>query len=116
MPALAGDCPAAGREERLGLIEKASSCLEAARLFEHCGIGASLDGELALRVSQVCEKTSLAKMPEQELEAYGAAIDACNARYARKRGSMYRSASALQGGGNGGLRKTLELSPARLAG
>ncbi len=90
----AGDCPAAGRETKFELIANAPSCQEAARLFKLCAVGASLDGELALRVSEVCEKSFLTGLPGKEREAYEAAIDACNAPYAGKRGTMYRSVAA----------------------
>jgi len=94
MPALAGDCPAGGREEKLALIAKAPYCEEAARLFKLCAIGARLDGELAASANEVCEKTSFAKMTKKKREAYEAAISACNAPYAKKRGSINRSAAA----------------------
>ena len=94
MPALAGDCPAGGRQEKLALIAKAPSCQEAARLFKLCAIGARLDGELAASANEVCEKTSFAKMTKKKREAYEAAISACNAPYAKKRGSINRSAAA----------------------
>jgi hypothetical protein len=93
-PAFAGPCPTAGREEKLKLLEQASSCQDAARLFKLCAIGAAFDGELALSVNGVCEKRSLAKLPGKERHDYEAAIDACNERYVAKRGSIYRSAAA----------------------
>jgi len=92
-PAFARDCPAAGGDERRAVIAKAPSCQEAARLFKLCAIGATLDGELAAAVEEVCEKP-LATLPEEKREAYEAAIEACNAPYARKRGSLYRSLAA----------------------
>ena len=92
--ALAGDCPVTGREEKLGLVANAPTCQEAARLFNLCTIGASFDAELALQVHDVCEKTSLAKLPEKERQAYKAAIRACNAPYVKKRGTIYRSVAA----------------------
>jgi len=64
------------------------------RLFNRCAIGASLDGRLALSVMKVCEKTSLYRMSAKEREAYNAAIDACNAPYVMKRGTIYRSVAA----------------------
>lgn len=94
LAALAGDCPVTGREEKLGLVANAPTCQEAARLFNLCTIGASFDAELALRVDEVCEKTSLAKLPENERQAYEAAIDACNAPYVKKRGTINRSVAA----------------------
>ncbi|MGO9543808.1 MAG: hypothetical protein ACLPPF_03325 [Rhodomicrobium sp.] len=92
--AQAGECPAAGREAKFELIASAPSCQEAARLFKLCAVGASFDGELALRVDRVCEKSFLSGLPGKEREAYEAAIDSCNAPYAKKRGSIYRSVAA----------------------
>jgi hypothetical protein len=90
---MARDCPVAGGETKLSLIASAQTCQEAARLFRLCAIGASLDGRLALSVENVCEKT-LFRLPEKEREAYRAAIDACNAANARKRGTIYRAVAA----------------------
>jgi hypothetical protein len=64
------------------------------RLFNRCTIGATLDARLALSVTAVCEKTSLSRMSAKERKAYNAAIDACNAPYVMKRGTMYRSVAA----------------------
>jgi hypothetical protein len=88
------DCPIAGRQTRRSLIASAQTCEEAARLFRLCATGASLDGKLALSVGKVCEKSFLAKLPPKERDAYQAAIDACNAPYIHKRGTLYRSAAA----------------------
>jgi hypothetical protein len=90
----ANGCPVVGGETKLSLIESAPTCQEAARLFRLCAVGASLDGRLALLVEKVCERSSLAQLPGKEREAYQAAIDACNAPYARKRGTIYRSVAA----------------------
>ena len=90
----AKDCPAAGEKTKFSLIESAQTCQEAARLFALCAVGASLDGRLALSVEKVCERSFLAQLPAKEREAYRAAIDACNAPYATKRGTIYRSVAA----------------------
>jgi hypothetical protein len=90
----AKDCPVAGPEAKLSLIENARTCKEAARRFRLCAIGASLDGRLALSVNKVCERRSLARLPDKERDAYRAAIDACNAANAHKRGTIYRSVAA----------------------
>jgi hypothetical protein len=90
----AKDCPAAGGKAKLSLIESAETCQEAVRLFRLCAIGASLDGRLALQAGKVCEKRFLAQLQGKERDAYRAAIDACNAPYASKRGTIYRSVAA----------------------
>ncbi len=94
-PSPAGNCPVSGGGERQNFVREAPSCEEAVRRFKLCSIGASLDGPLALRVSEVCEKAYLSKLPEKEREAYRAAIDACNAPYAARQGTMYRSIAAF---------------------
>jgi hypothetical protein len=87
-------CPVTGGDPRRAIIARASSCQKAVRLFKRCTIGGILDGGLALSVMKVCEKTSLYRMSAKEREAYNAAIDACNAPYVMKHGTMYRSVSA----------------------
>ncbi|MFZ1109819.1 MAG: hypothetical protein WAN43_15910 [Rhodomicrobium sp.] len=94
LPAAARDCPAAGREEKLAFVAAAPSCQEAARRFRRCAIGARLDGDLALRVNDVCEKAWLSHLRGPKRAAYEAAIGACNAPYAARQGSMSRSAAA----------------------
>jgi hypothetical protein len=92
--AAAKDCPVAGGETKRSLIASAQTCQEAARVFKLCAVGASLDGRLALSVEKVCERSFLAQLPDKEREAYRAAIDACNAANAQKRGTIYRSVAA----------------------
>jgi hypothetical protein len=87
-------CPVSNGNEKVALVARATSCQDAVRLFKRCAIGATLDGRLALSVTRVCEKTSLARMPAKERAAYEAAIDGCNAPYALKRGTIYRSVAA----------------------
>jgi hypothetical protein len=87
-------CPVTDGNARVAAIARATSCQNAVRLFKRCAIGASLDGRLALSVMKVCEKSSLSRLPAKERAAYEAAIDGCNAPYALKRGTIYRSVAA----------------------
>ena len=92
--AFAGDCPAAGGDGRRAFVARAPSCEKAARRFKGCAIGARLDGVLALGVEGVCDKAYLSRLRGRERAAYRAAIEACNAPYAKKQGSIYRSSAA----------------------
>jgi hypothetical protein len=91
VPASAGDCPEQGPEGRQNAIAQAPSCMEAVRIFKLCAIGATLDGVLALRVQEKCEKRVLSTLPATRRKDYEAGIQACNAQYFRKKGSIYRS-------------------------
>lgn len=94
VPASAGGCPVAGRDEKLALLAKVRSCNEAAALFKRCAIGASLDAMLTVPVEEVCERSRLVNLSPEERKAYEAAIHDCNAPYVRKRGTIYRSIAA----------------------
>ncbi len=93
-PAAGGDCPAAGRDGRLAYLAAAPSCQQAALRFKRCAIGARLDGELALRVEEVCGKAFLSRLRGEDRAGDEAAIDACNAPNAKKLGGIYRSIAA----------------------
>jgi hypothetical protein len=91
----ANECPVQGPQEKLKLVLQAPSCREAARLFKLCAIGSAFDGELALPVSENCERRVLAALKPNRRKAYEATVDACNSQYARMRGSMFRSHAAF---------------------
>ncbi len=93
-PAMGGDCPASGPEERIAAVAKAGTCQEAVDLCRRCSIGGMLDVSLASSVNDVCEKTALSKLTKEEREAYKAATDACYASHSKKRGTLHRSAPA----------------------
>jgi hypothetical protein len=88
------ECPATNVDHRLGVISSAASCDEAVRLFKKCAIGASLDGRLALRAVENCEKRFLPNLPEVRQREYRKEIEVCNAPYVSKQGTIYRSKSA----------------------
>jgi hypothetical protein len=81
-------------DQKLGVIAKAASCDEAVRLFKKCAVGASLDGRLALRAVENCEKRFLAGLPDPREREYRKDMEACNAPYASKQGTIYRAKSA----------------------
>jgi hypothetical protein len=93
-PVSAGDCPVTGPEERVAIIAKARTCQKAAELCRRCAIGGMLDVRLANSVYEVCDKTVLSKLTEQEHQAYKAATDACYAPHEGKRGTIHQSAPA----------------------
>jgi hypothetical protein len=91
----ASDCPVQGPQDKLKIVREAPSCREAARLFKLCAIGSAFDGELALPVSNNCERRVLAGLSPVRRKAYETTVNACNRQYAQMRGSMFRSRAAF---------------------
>lgn len=88
------DCPVQGTEQKLKTIASAAGCKEAVDLFKLCAIGSSSDARLAVPVLAICEKHFLSKLTAERRKAYAAAIEKCNAQYAKRQGTMYRSMAA----------------------
>ncbi len=91
--AQAGPC-AGGGDARVSAIAAAPSCGDAIRLYKSCAIGASLDGRLAAAVQEKCAARLLEKLTARQREAFERALSACNAKYAQRRGTLYRASSA----------------------
>jgi hypothetical protein len=96
VPALGAEvCPVHGPEEKLQILAAAPSCQESVRLFTLCAMGASLDGRLAVPVKENCEKRFISRLTAERRKTYEAELEACNAKYAQRQGTINRSANAF---------------------
>ncbi len=93
--ALAEDCPTSGYEEIEKLLADAPSCNRSMALFEACSFGASGDVGLGEVVTKKCEGVFLSTLSKSERRTYDRKIEACWHKYAKKEGTMYRSAAAF---------------------
>jgi hypothetical protein len=73
----------------------APSCGAAYRLFETCSYGAGADVPLGATVQEKCEADFLGKLAGAKKAAYRKQLAACDRKYAREEGSMYRSFAAF---------------------
>ncbi len=88
-------CPAGDAEEIEKLLVEAPSCDRSMDLFRACSYGAGGDTGLGAIVTEKCEGDFLAKLSRAERRAYNRQIRACNRKYARESGTMYRSFEAF---------------------
>ncbi|MCX7312320.1 MAG: hypothetical protein WCG92_26415 [Hyphomicrobiales bacterium] len=96
-PALAQDCPAEGSgwEGREDAVRKAGTCNAALKVAESCAYGATGDTGLTNIVIEKCEADFSARMSKAQRRSYDRGIKACDERYRRKEGTMYRSMAAF---------------------
>ena len=76
-------------------LAAAPSCAAAQKLHAACSYGASGDTGLAQVVIDKCEADFLPGMPAAQKRVYNAKLTACDAKYARRAGSVYVSAAAF---------------------
>jgi hypothetical protein len=88
-------CPAGDAEEIEKLLAEAPSCDRSMDLFKVCSYGAGGDTGLGTIVTEKCEGDFLAKLSRAERRAYNRRIRACDRKYARESGTMYRSFEAF---------------------
>ena len=97
--ALAADdrCPIESLD--LAVIEKgikdAPSCDAALSMFKTCSVGASGDVGLGAVVTEKCEAVFDGKLSAQQKSAYSRIRQACQTKYAKESGTMYRSFEAF---------------------
>jgi hypothetical protein len=89
--AYAQDCPAASLEERLQLIETASSCVQASHINDLCSEATGVDTIPSQVVIDKCEMEFVGKLSRSRLTAYRREIARCERKYANQRGTMYAS-------------------------
>ena len=96
-PASAMDCPTSdlAYEAREQAVKDAPTCKAALDVMEACAFGATGDRGLATIVQQRCEPLFLPKLSKAQRRAYDREQGHCDEKYARKSGTMYRSASAF---------------------
>ena len=94
-PAKAVDCPVARDGDAISAaIEKAPTCEAAYNVFQACAYIASIDSMFGGLVTEKCEKNFLAKLTPPQSKAYQREKDACEKKYAKQEGTMYRSFEA----------------------
>ena len=76
-------------------LRQASSCVRAYRVFEACSFGASGDVPLGTIVQKKCESVFLARLDAAKKANYKSKLTACEQKYAKQAGSMYRSFEAF---------------------
>jgi hypothetical protein len=94
VPARAAEC-VIERDALDDTLSKAPSCAVSYRLFEDCSGGASGDVSLGTIVQERCEADFLKKLDGPKKAAYQKQLAACDRKYAKQSGSMYRSFEAF---------------------
>jgi hypothetical protein len=94
-PAWAADCPVEGVEAIEVALKKAPTCDAAMTIFGACGYGSSIDVQFGGIVIETCEAAFLPILSASRRKAYQRAQSACERKYARQSGSMYRSATSF---------------------
>jgi hypothetical protein len=95
VPALAAECTVEDRSTLEDVLGQAPSCVAAYKMFEDCALGGSGDVSLGQAVQEKCEGGFLSKLDAGKKRAYNKQIDACDRKYAKQQGTMYRSAAAF---------------------
>jgi hypothetical protein len=95
-PALAAECTLErDLDAMVGALKQAPSCVAAYKMFEDCAFGASGDVPLGEAVQEKCEGGFLAKLDAAKKSAYSNQLAACDRKYAKQSGTMFRSAKAF---------------------
>ena len=94
-PARAADCPVEGAVAVRAALDKAPTCDAAMTIFGSCGFGSMIDVTLGGIVIEKCEADFLPRLAASRRKAYGREQKACERKYARETGSLYRSEEAF---------------------
>jgi hypothetical protein len=92
--AAAEECPAAF-DERVALLEHASSCEKSLALFQGCSYAASGDVGLSQIVVKKCEADFLTKLSKSQRQGYDRQQKRCARKYQDQSGTLYRSFEAF---------------------
>ena len=95
VPALAAECTVEDRSTLEDVMAQAPSCAAAYKMFEDCALGGSGDVSLGEAVQEKCEGSFLSKLDAAKKTAYNKQLTACDRKYAKREGTMYRSATAF---------------------
>jgi hypothetical protein len=95
VPALAAECTVEDRSTLEDVLAQAPSCAAAYKMFEDCALGGSGDVPLGDTVQEKCEGGFLSKLDAAKKSAYNKQLAACDRKYAKREGTMYRSATAF---------------------
>ncbi len=95
-PLAAADCPVERSGDAISeAIDKAPSCDAALKVFEACAYVASIDVQFGATVREKCEAAFLPKLSAAQRKTYDREQDACERKYIKQEGSMYRSFEAF---------------------
>ena len=96
-PANAADCPAKSSmmDDIIAVLDDASSCDRAVKIFQACEYGTSGDIRFGAVVEKKCEADFLGRLSERQKLAYRRELPLCERRYANQQGTMYRSFAAF---------------------
>lgn len=75
-------------------VRAAKTCDEAHKIYSDCLWGSTADIQRGDIVQQKCEAAFLATLPAAQAKAYRRKIAACEKKYEKKEGTMYRSMAA----------------------
>ena len=96
-PALAEDCPVKSidMDEIIAALNAASGCDTSMKLFEACQFGSTADVQFGDVVEKKCEAQFLARLKPAQKRIYEDQLGRCDAKFAGKQGTMWRSAAAM---------------------
>ena len=95
VPTLAAECTVEDRSTLDDVLAQSPSCAAAYKMFEDCALGGSGDVPLGEAVQEKCEGGFLSKLDAAKKTTYNKQIAACDRKYAKREGTMYRSATAF---------------------
>jgi len=91
------ECPAKSSmmDDIVAVLEDASSCDRAIKVFQACEYGTSGDIRFGAVVEKKCEANFLGQLKEPQKLAYRRELRSCDRKYANEQGTMYRSFTAF---------------------
>jgi hypothetical protein len=96
-PALAEDCPVKSPDTDaiIAALNAAPDCDTSMKLFEACQFGSTADIQFGDVVEKKCEAQFLSKLKPAQKHSYQDQLGRCDAKFAAKQGTMWRSAAAM---------------------
>lgn len=82
-------------EQVTDLIQKAEGCYFSAELARVCGLGSSIDVEIAGQARAKCEMNFVDRLKKRELADYRRHLEQCFKKYSKEQGTLYLSAQAF---------------------
>jgi hypothetical protein len=97
IPAVAEDCPVKpiDMDGIISAANAASGCDASMKLFEACQMGSTADIQFGAIVEKKCEAVFLARLKPVQKRVYEDQLGRCDAKFADKEGTMWRSATAV---------------------
>ena len=96
-PAMAEDCPVTSMDMDaiVAALNAAPDCDASMKLFEACQFGSTADIQFGDVVEKKCEAQFLGKLKPARQRVYQDQLGRCDAKFAGKQGTMWRSAAAM---------------------